>query len=68
MLQERMQARALGTPTYRLASMRGAPPEQIFEVEVLVGGEVVARGEGRSKRQAEKEAARAALEKETEKT
>jgi ribonuclease-3 len=61
MLQERAQARGLGTPSYRHVAVRGTPPEQIFDVEVVVGDQVLARGEGRSKRLAEKAAATAAL-------
>jgi ribonuclease-3 len=60
-LQERVQAAGGAAPSYRVASSRGPQHEQIFEVEVLVGGEVRGRGEGRSKRLAERAAANAAL-------
>jgi ribonuclease-3 len=60
-LQERVQAAGGAAPSYRVASARGPQHEQIFEVEVLVGGEVRGRGEGRSKRLAERAAANAAL-------
>ncbi len=61
-LQERVQARGESSPTYRLVEVRGAPHEQLFEVEVRVGDRTLAHGEGRSKRQAERVAAKAALD------
>ena len=60
-LQERVQAAGGAAPSYRVASSRGPQHAQIFEVEVLVEGEVRGRGEGRSKRLAERAAANAAL-------
>jgi ribonuclease-3 len=60
-LQERVQARGLPPPTYRVAEVRGAPHEQVFVVDVMVGEDAVGRGEGRSKRLAERAAATAAL-------
>lgn len=60
-LQERVQARGLPAPTYRVVDVRGPAHEQTFVVEVLVGDSPVARGEGRSKRLAERAAAAAAL-------
>jgi ribonuclease III len=60
-LQERVQARGLPAPTYRVVDLRGPAHEQIFVVEVLVGDAPVARGEGRSKRLAERAAAASAL-------
>lgn len=61
-LQERVQARGMPTPTYRVVEVRGAPHAQVFEIEVLVGPVSLARGEGRSKRLAERAAAERALE------
>jgi ribonuclease III len=60
-LQERVQAIGVPPPTYRVIDVRGAPHEQSFEVEVVVGDRGLARGEGRSKRLAERAAAIAAL-------
>ena len=60
-LQERVQARGQTAPVYRVVDVRGAPHEQVFEVEVIVEGTPLARGEGRSKRLAERAAAVAAL-------
>ena len=60
-LQERVQAAGGAAPSYRVVSARGPQHEQVFDVEVLVAGEVRGRGEGRSKRLAERAAANAAL-------
>ena len=60
-LQERVQAAGGAAPSYRVVSSRGPQHAQVFEVEVLVDGEVCGRGEGRSKRLAERAAANAAL-------
>jgi ribonuclease-3 len=65
-LQERVQARGLPAPSYRVVSTSGPPHAQDFVVEVLVGERPLARGEGRSKRSAERAAANAALEAEAE--
>lgn len=61
-LQERVQARGLAPPTYRVAEVHGAPHQQLFIVDVMVGDNAVGRGEGRSKRLAERAAAAAALD------
>jgi ribonuclease-3 len=61
-LQEGVQGRGLPPPTYRVVEVRGSPHEQLFVVEVLVSDVAVARGEGRSKRLAERAAATAALD------
>ena len=60
-LQERVQARGMPAPTYRVVDVRGMPHAQVFEVEVLVGDLPMGRGEGRSKRLAERDAAAHAL-------
>jgi len=59
--QEWSQANGRGLPHYRLASVEGPDHRKQFDVEVLVGGEVVARASGRSKKEAEQQAAKAAL-------
>jgi ribonuclease III len=60
-LQERL-ARRGALVTYRVTAEDGPPHERIFEVAAVVGGEEVARGSGRSKKDAEQAAAEAALE------
>ena len=62
-LQEWLQSRGRGLPSYRLAGEVGPDHRKSFVVEVLVGGEPVASAEGRSKKEAAQSAARAALEK-----
>lgn len=64
LLQERVQAFGHAPPSYKVAATRGPPHERIFEVEVSVGDTVVGKGEGPSKRLAERSAAIAALETE----
>ena len=61
-LQELVQARSQPLPEYRLLGTFGPDHEKRFEVEVLVGGETLARASGPSKKEAEQEAARMALE------
>ena len=57
-LQEWLQARRLPVPTYRISATRGQAHAQTFEVECLVPAlSLTERGEGRSRRVAEQEAA-----------
>jgi len=56
-LQEWAQARALGLPKYCEVKRVGPAHEPHFTIEVEVGGQQPARGEGRSKRLAEQAAA-----------
>ena len=60
-LQERVQANGEPSPRYRVVETNGPAHEPTFVVEVSVGERVVATGEGRSKRLAERAAAAAAL-------
>ena len=62
-LQEIVQARHRVAPAYRTIRAVGPDHAKEFTVEVSVNGTVIGSGSGRSKRQAEKEAARAALQK-----
>lgn len=61
-LQEVIQARLQVTPAYRTTGETGPDHAKEFTVEVLAGEAVIGRGCGRSKRKAEVEAARDALE------
>ncbi len=62
-LQEWLQARRLPVPTYRISATRGQAHAQTFEVECVVPAlGLTETGEGRSRRQAEQEAARRMLE------
>lgn len=60
-LQERLQARGEGSPAYRVVTATGPDHDPLFEVEVVVDGRVLGRGAGRSKKDAEKDAARRCL-------
>jgi ribonuclease-3 len=60
LLQERAQARGIRV-AYRIASEDGLPHDRWFEAEVLLDDKVHGRGKGRTKKDAEKEAATAAL-------
>lgn len=62
-LQEWLQARRIAVPAYRITATRGQAHAQTFEVECAVSALGLAeRGEGRSRRAAEQEAARRMLE------
>ncbi|MDX6665869.1 MAG: ribonuclease [Solirubrobacteraceae bacterium] len=60
-LQERL-ARRGELVAYDVAEEHGPPHERIFDVVAMVGGKAVGRGSGRSKKHAEQEAARQALD------
>ena len=61
-LQERLQAGGGGTPSYHVVATSGPEHLKEFEVEIVLNDAVIARGKGRSKKEAEKDAARNALE------
>jgi ribonuclease III len=60
-LQERIQAEGRPAPRYRVAASLGPAHDPSFEVEVFVDETVLARGRGKSKRLAERDAATQAL-------
>jgi ribonuclease-3 len=60
-LQEWLQSRDRGLPSYRLAAEVGPAHKRRFEVEVLVEGHPLARADGSSKKEAAQAAAKAAL-------
>jgi ribonuclease III len=62
-LQELLQSRDLPLPDYRLIGTQGPDHRKLFEIEVGVKGEPLASATGASKKEAEQDAARAALEK-----
>jgi ribonuclease-3 len=61
-LQEWLQSHDRGLPSYRLAAELGPAHRRLFDVEVLVDGEPLARAEGKTKKEAAQAAARKALE------
>jgi ribonuclease-3 len=62
-LQELLQSRDQALPEYRLAGTIGPDHLKLFRVEVVVKGDTLAEGTGPNKKEAEQDAARAALEK-----
>jgi ribonuclease-3 len=61
-LQEFLQGRGQAPAEYRLAGESGPDHQKTFQVEVWINGECLARGEGSTKKEAEQQAARSALE------
>jgi ribonuclease III len=62
-LQEYLQAHDQPLPEYHVASESGPDHRKLFQVEVRVRDEAIAQASGRSKKEAEQEAARVALAK-----
>jgi ribonuclease-3 len=60
-VQEQAQGRLRATPRYRVVAESGPDHEKTFQVELDLRGEVLGRGQGRSKKDAEQAAARMAL-------
>ncbi|MFA5374848.1 MAG: ribonuclease III [Dehalococcoidia bacterium] len=61
-LQEVTQSRYHEIPEYHVISAEGPDHAREFIVEVVVGGRVIGKGRGSSKREAEQKAAKAALD------
>jgi ribonuclease III len=60
--QELAQSRLRSSPRYRVVAEHGPDHSKVFDVELEVRGEVIGRGAGRSKKDAEQAAAKLALE------
>jgi ribonuclease-3 len=60
-LQEHAQSHGGGRPTYHEIAVSGPDHERLFTVECRLGGRPLGAGTGRTKKQAEQEAAAAAL-------
>jgi ribonuclease III len=61
-LQEIVQSRFQTTPIYTDTEIAGESGEKLFAAEVRVKGEILGRGEGRTKKEAESRAAHRALD------
>jgi ribonuclease-3 len=61
-LQESAQEHLSVTPHYEIVSQEGPDHNKIFTVQVMLGEEAVASGAGKSKQEAEQDAAQKALE------
>jgi ribonuclease-3 len=62
-LQERTQAELQLTPCYRIVAATGPPHARKFMAEVVLGDDILGGGEGPSRKLAEQEAAKAALQR-----
>lgn len=62
-LQELLQSRDQPLPEYRLVGTLGPDHQKLFQVQVLVSGEALSEATGTSKKDAEQEAARHAMER-----
>jgi len=60
LIQEYAQARFAVTPVYRITNESGPDHNKLFEAEVLLASRSVGTGQGRSKKEAEQEAAKKA--------
>ena len=63
LVQELIQGQRKPTPVYRLVEATGPDHSKQFTAEILVEGEALGKGVGKSKKVAESQAARAAWEK-----
>lgn len=60
--QEKIQSQGLVSPAYKVVNQQGPDHDKIFEVAVYVDDQETGRGKGRSKQEAEQQAAKKALE------
>jgi ribonuclease-3 len=61
-LQERLQSLGQPLPAYRVLVETGPEHRKVFSVQVASGERVLSQGEGRTKKDAEQEAARLAID------
>ena|SRR3989344_1565109 len=62
LLQEKMQAKKIGSPTYKVLEESGPAHAKTFKIGVFVEGKMLGEGQGKSKQKAEEMAAQTALE------
>lgn len=62
-LQELVQSRGFAAPVYRTVDSFGPEHNKVFQVEVVVNGSTIARGEGPSKQVAAQQAAQEAIQR-----
>ena len=62
-LQELLQGRGEAPPQYVVAAEEGPSHRRVFRVSCVIGSEIASEGEGPSKKVAQQEAARLALER-----
>ncbi len=61
LLQEAFQGRYQAAPSYEVVAERGPAHDRTFEIAVIFNGEILGRGSGKSKKEAEQHAAAEAL-------
>lgn len=61
-LQEVLQSRQIPVPKYLTTNEQGQGTLKVFTVDVEIGGKILGQGQGASKKQAEQEAAKMALQ------
>lgn len=61
LLQEYTQAKLNAVPTYRLVSKKGPHHQRVFEVQLKLGNKIYGTGQGKSKKEAEQQAAKHVL-------
>jgi len=61
LLQEMIQAKKQDSPTYVVVKEEGPPHKKIFTISVNIGNVILGKGRGKSKQEAEKNAAQEAL-------
>jgi ribonuclease-3 len=61
-LQEKLHDRGQSEPVYKVVNEIGPDHRKVFVVQVLIGGTVISEGSGRTKKEAQQEAARLALQ------
>ncbi len=62
-IQEYLQSQSLPAPKYKVVEAVGPDHDKNFVIEIMIDGKAFERGEGKSKSEAEQEAAKRALEK-----
>ena len=63
MIHERMQAKGMPPPQYRIVGEEGPDHDKTFFAVLETNGRIIGRGSGKSKKQAEQFAAKEALER-----
>jgi ribonuclease-3 len=62
MLQENLQKKGFSAPSYAVVASTGPDHDKTFEVQIVLNGKTLASGVGKSKKEAEKQAAQNALD------
>ncbi len=63
LLQELVQAQGHNTPDYEVIKEEGPDHDKVFTIQVVIDGQITATGQGKSKQNAQQDAAKQAIEK-----